>query len=303
MKFLNALDKKMHLLMILPAVLAIAFVHIYPSLASIHMSFFDINLLRPARPFIGLNNYVEALNNPIVRRVLLNTLFWSVASLAIGCSFALFVANRLNRAFRGRAFFRTLYLAPWVTPPIVVAMVWQQIMSRNFSPISGALQSLGIIEHPINFLGDVTLHFGFLSIPMISLIVINVWSMFPFCMVMFLAALQTIPPEPYEAAQVDGATRMQQFWRITAPLLFPVIQTTILLQGIWQFNSFNLSFLVTHGGPLNSTELMSVRVYNEAFNHFRYGYGAAISVIMLFVVFIPAAFYIVRAVQQERASR
>jgi len=175
-------------------------------------------------------------------------------------------------------------------------------MSRDFSPISGLLQSMGIIEHSLNFLGDVTLYFGFLSVPMLSLILINIWGMFPFCMVMFLAALQTIPTDIYEAAQVDGASKMQQFWRITLPMLLPVIQTTILLQGIWQFNSFNLSYLITLGGPLNTTELMSVRVYTEAFSHFRYGYGAAISVIMLCVVIVPATFYVLRNARSERAG-
>jgi ABC-type sugar transport system permease subunit len=178
-------------------------------------------------------------------------------------------------------------------------MIWKQIMSRDFSPISGLLMKLGLISQPVNFLGDPTLFFGVISIPMISLIVINIWSMFPFCMVMFLAALQTIPLEMYEAAIVDGASKFQAFWRITFPMLLPVIQTTLLMQGIWQFNSFNLSFLVTHGGPLNSTELLSVSVYNAAYLGFRYGYAASISVVMLCIVGIPAVFSIINSLKTE----
>ncbi|MDR2303380.1 MAG: sugar ABC transporter permease [Treponema sp.] len=206
----------------------------------------------------------------------------------------------MNKAFKGRAVFRTLFLAPWVTPPIVVSMIWKQIMSRDFSPVSGLLMKLGLISQPVNFLGDPTFYFGVISIPMISLIVINIWSMFPFCMVMFLAALQTIPLEMYEAAIVDGASKFQVFWRITFPMLLPVIQTTLLMQGIWQFNSFNLSYLVTHGGPLNSTELLSVTVYNAAYLGFRYGYAASISVVMLCIVGIPAAFSIINSIRNEK---
>jgi len=161
---------------------------------------------------------------------------------------------------------------------------------------------LGWIRHPIDFLGDPTIYLGFLSVPMLSLIVINVWAMIPFSMVMFLAGLQTIPTELYEAATVDGASKGQQFRKITLPLLMPVVKTSVLLQGIWQFNSFNLSYLVTHGGPLNSTELLSVRVYNEAFNNFKYGYGAAISVVMLLVVLVPALIYIRRTMMAENQS-
>ncbi len=124
------------------------------------------------------------------------------------------------------------------------------------------------------------------------MIIINVWSIFPFMMVMFLAGLQTIPPELYEAAEMDGARKSQQFFYVTLPSLIPVISTSILLQGIWQFNSFNISYMVTKGGPLHLTEVMAVRVYSEAFVNFRYGLAAATSVIMLLLVLIPSVFYL-----------
>jgi ABC-type sugar transport system permease subunit len=299
---LNFLDHFAPFLMIIPAILCILIVHIYPSIRSISMSFFDISLLRPTRPFVGFANYVEAFNNPTIRKVLLNTLLWPLFSLFFGGSFALFVAQQLNKPFAGRALFRTLFLAPWVTPPLVISIIWTQLLSRDFSPISGLLMKMGLIGQSINFLGDPTLHFGIISIPMISLIVINIWAMFPFCMVMFLAALQTMPLELYEAAFVDGASKFQIFWRITFPMLVPVIQTTLLMQGIWQFNSFNLSYLVTHGGPLNTTELLSVTVYNAAYTSFRYGYAAAISVVMLCIVAIPAALSVVNSIRNEKIT-
>jgi ABC-type sugar transport system permease subunit len=301
-KGLNFFDHFAPFLMVIPAILCILAVHIYPSVRSISMSFFDINLTKQARPFIGLANFREALTNSVVIRVLFNTFLWAGFSLFFGGLFALFVAQQLNKAFKGRAVFRTLFLAPWVTPPIVISLIWRQILSRDFSPISGLLMKLGLIRTPVNFLGNTTLYFGLISIPMLTLIVINIWSMFPFCMVMFLAALQTIPHEMYEAARVDGASRLQVFWRITFPMLLPVIQTTLLMQGIWQFNSFNLSYLVTHGGPLNSTELLSVTVYNAAYTGFRYGYAGAISVIMLCIVTVPAVYSILNSLRSEKTS-
>jgi ABC-type sugar transport system permease subunit len=300
---LNFFDHFAPFLMVVPAIACILAVHIYPSVRSIFMSFFDINLIRPARPFVGFRNYAEVFHNATFYKILFNNFLWALLSIFFGGSFALFVAQQLNKAFRGRAIFRTLFLAPWVTPPMVVAMVWRQIFSRDFSPISGLLMNLGLIDKSINFLGNTTMYLGLISVPMLSLILINVWSMFPFCMVMFLASLQTIPSELYEAALVDGASAMQRFWRITFPLLLSVIQTTILMQAIWQFNSFNLSFLITHGGPLNSTELLSVTVYNAAYTGFRYGYGAAISVIMLLIVAVPAVYSIVNSIRTEKNQK
>ncbi|AEF80964.1 carbohydrate ABC transporter permease [Leadbettera azotonutricia] len=299
---LNFFDHFAPFLMVIPALVCILAVHIYPSVRSVFMAFFDINLTRVARPFIGFGNFTEALKNPVVLRVLFNTFLWAVLSVFFGGFFALFVAQQLNKSFRGRALFRTLFLAPWVTPPIVVSMVWRQIFSRDFSPVSGLLMRIGLISKPINFLGDTNMYLGLISIPMIFLIVINIWSMFPFCMVMFLAAIQTVPLEMYEAARVDGASKLQVFWKITFPMLIPVIQTTVLMQSIWQFNSFNLSYLVTHGGPLNSTELLSVTVYNAAYSGFRYGYAAALSVIMLCIVAIPAAYSIINSLRGEKKS-
>ena len=301
-KAVNFLDKYAPIIMLLPAILGLLLIEVYPSLSAINMSFYDINLLNVQKPFIGLGNYVTMFNDPTVVRILFNTFFWAALSLILGSSFALFVAVQLNKPYKGRGFFRALFLAPWVTPPLVIATIWQLILSQNFSPISGLLMKLGWIRHPIDFLGDPTIYLGFLSVPMLSLIVINVWAMIPFSMVMFLAGLQTIPTELYEAATVDGASKGQQFRKITLPLLMPVVKTSVLLQGIWQFNSFNLSYLVTHGGPLNSTELLSVRVYNEAFNNFKYGYGAAISVVMLLVVLVPALIYIRRTMMAENQS-
>lgn len=208
------------------------------------------------------------------------------------------VANELNKKFRGRTFFRAMFLAPWVTPPLVTSAIWQLLLSETFSPINGLLMQLGWIDKPINFLGNTEPILGFLSMPLISIIIINVWSIFPFLMVMFLAGMQTIPAEMIEAATVDGANSVQRFFKITLPCLMPVIETSILLEGIWQFNNFNISYLVTKGGPLNSTMVMAVDVYTEAFINFNYGSGATISVLMMLIILFPAVVYLKKQLRQ-----
>lgn len=295
-------DDATPVLMILPAIIGIAFVSLYPSVRSIWMSFFDINLLKKKTPFVGLGNYIKFFENETNLRVLFNTLFWAVVSVAIGTVIALLAASQLNKSFRGRGLLRGMYMAPWVTPPVVVAALWSTLLNRDLSPINGLLMSVGLIDSPIAFIADPTIYLGFLSKPMLWLIVINLWSIQPFMIVMFLAGFQTIPTELYEAATVDGASKTRQFFHVSLPLLMPVVETTILLQMIWQFNGFNLSYLVTKGGPLNTTELLAVRVYIESMTNFKYGYGAAISVVMMLVTLIPAVCYIRHTVKNEPNS-
>ncbi len=302
MKLSRRLDKYTPLIMLLPALLGIAFVHIYPSLDSIRMSFFDIQLLKQDRPFIWFDNYWSAISDPLTIRIIVNTLVFTIFSLIFGAILAIIVAIELNKGYKGRTFFRAVFLAPWVTPPLVTATVWRLLLSESFSPINRLLMDINLIDKPINFLGQMDIYFGFISLPMIMVIIINVWSIFPFMMVMFLAGLQTIPVELYEAANVDGASKWQQFTRITLPSLMPVVETSILLEGIWQFNNFNISYLVTKGGPLNLTEVLAVRVYSEAFTNFKYGYAAAFSVIMLFIVLIPSLYYIKRSLKLDHAA-
>lgn len=294
-----SLDDAAPTLMILPALIGIAFVSLYPSFRSIWMSFFDINLLKKKRPFIGLQNYEKFFADPTNVRVLANTFFWAIISVALGTVIAMLAASQLNKKFHGRGLVRAMYMAPWVTPPVVVAALWSILLNRDLSPINGMLMSLGLTQSPIAFIADPTIYIGFISKPMIWLIIINLWSIQPFMIVMFLAGFQTIPAELYEAATVDGASKSRQFFHISLPLLMPVVETTILLQMIWQFNSFNLSYLVTKGGPLNTTELLAVRVYVESMTNFKYGYGAAISVVMMLVTLVPAILYICHTVKNE----
>ncbi|MCC3372319.1 carbohydrate ABC transporter permease [Cohnella sp. REN36] len=277
---------------LLPALLCILVFIVYPSVRSVWMSFFNIELLNNAGQFIGFRNYTDFFQNGSLIKLIGNTLFFSIVSIAVACPFSLYISHLLNKPYWGRGFFRTLFLIPWVTPPVVAASVWKFILSENFSPINGLLLQLHLIKKPISFLGNIEWGFGPVNLPMLFMILVNVWSIFPFMMVMFLAAMQNISSDIYEAATVDGAGNKRKFFAITIPLIMPVMGITLLLQSIWQFNDFNTGFLLTRGGPLDMTNLLAVKVYSEGFLNFKYSSAATISVIMFLIVLIPSIAYI-----------
>lgn len=296
---MKVIDKWAPILMIAPAAIVLIVIKVYPSLRTMWMSFFDIQLLKDEQPFIGIQNYVKAFSDPMTIKLITNTLVFAVLSLLLGGVLAMVVAIELNKKFPERGFLRALYLAPWITPPMVTATVWTLILNKSVSPINALLLKLNLIDTPISFLSDTQTFLGIFSMPMIIIIIVNVWSIFPFLMIMFLAGLQTIPHELYEAANIDGATGWKVFRYVTFPSLLPVIETSILLQGIWQFNNFNISYLVTKGGPVRLTEVMSVTVYNEAFLKYNYGTSATFSVAMLMVTIIPSIIYLVNNSKRE----
>ncbi len=282
--------------MLIPGILGILFVNIIPSTRAIIMGFFS-NSFTSKSAFVGLQKFSRILGLQEFWQVLGNTFFWSLATLVFATILGIFAASLINRPYPGRGFFRTVFLIPWVTPPVVASMVWKTLFNETLSPINDLLLRLGIIDNSIGFLSNPSWQIGPLSVPMISLLVVNIWNVFPFMMIMVLAAMQSIDASCYEAATIDGAGRVRQFFSITIPLIMPVLSISLLLQGIWQFNSFNFNYLVAYGGPLNTTKTMAVMIYQKAFAEFDYGQAGAISAMMLSCVVIPAAFYIKRQMQ------
>ena len=288
-------------LLILPVVLSLALVNLYPVLSALRLSTVDYNLMLGDETFVGLENYADAIRDSVFWRVLANTLVWTVGSIAVATPLGLAAALLLHRPIRGRGVFRALALVPWVTPPVVVAFMWTFLVSDTFSPISAVLQSVGLIARPIPFLGGAEIGAGPLTLPMMTVMAVNIWGGFPFLMVVFLAGLQSIPDELYEAARIDGAGAWQRFRNVTLPLLWPLVEITILLDAIWQFGRFNLNYLMTGGGPFNATNILAVYIFQNAFQLFRFGYGAAVGVIM-FLVMLPAAIVYVAAARRRIAA-
>lgn len=296
--FTSCINKLTPFLMLIPAIASLLIISIYPTAKTIIMSFFDKSLLKQTEPFIGVGNYIEAFSNSTIWQTIFNTLFFAIVSLAIAIALAMYIAIKLIKPYPLKGFFRAMFLVPWVTPPLVASIVWRFIFSENFSPINSILLKLNLIKTPINFLGSTASFFG-ISQPLIVLTIINVWSIFPFLMVMFIAGLQTVSQEIYEAAKIDGAGKIATFWKITVPCIRPVITSSVVLELIWQFNNFNISYMVTNGGPLGLTKTMAVEVYQAAFSNYRYGYASALSIIMMMIALVPAIFYIRYSLKSE----
>lgn len=282
-------------LLVLPLIVSVAFVNLYPLLSALRLSTFDYSLLVGNSEFIGLENYRQALRDSVFWRVVVNTIAWTIGSVVIGVPLGLAVALLMNGRIRGRGAFRALALVPWVTPPVVAAFMWSFLVSDTFSPISATLKNLGWISHNIAFLGGVDIGPRPFTLPMMTVMAVNVWVSVPFLMVVFLAGLQSIPEDLYESARIDGAGVWQSFRNITFPLLLPLVEITVLLDAIAQFSRFNLNYLMTNGGPFNATNILAVYLYQNAFQLFRFGFGAAIGVIMFLMMLPAATIYIMAA--------
>ena len=243
------------------------------------MSFFDKKLLSREEPFIGLDNYVQALtgSSSTLWQSVFNTLFFAIASLALGIALAMFIAVKLIKPLPGRGFFRALFLVPWVTPPLVASFIWRNIMSANFSPINSALIKLGLIQTPVSFLDSTEVYFGFLSIPLLMITIVNVWSIFPFLMVMFIAGLQTVPHELYEAAKMDGASVFQRIRNIDLPALLPMaILNLIMAAGGLMNVGFEKVWLLQTDLNKATSDVIAVYVYEQGIQNAKYSYSTAV---------------------------
>lgn len=248
----------------------------YPIFYNIVISFTSYDLT-PVTNFVGLKNYIEIFSNQVLIKSIWNTLLFALGVVPAGTVIALVIAALLNQQIRGRVLFRTLFYLPGVTAVTAAALVWRWI----FNPQSGLInQGLGFIG--INGPGWLTEP----NTAMISIIIIQLWGSIGGNMVVFLAGLQGIPSELYEAAEIDGARGWQSFLYITVPMLNPVTLFVVVTYTIAVFRSFGLTFLLTQGGPSYSTTTLVWEVYETAFGYLRFGLGAAISVVLLLTVLL-----------------
>lgn len=274
------------LLLIMPAMLAILGVVLVPMLNSLWLSFQQHDLARPQEDaFIWFRNYADLLKDPRYLNSLQATLKFSLFSVFIELILGVAIALILNQNFRGRGFVRGLMILPWAMPSIVNAAMWKWIYNADYGALNALLSQLHIIDQYQVWLAEPTT-------AMSLIILANVWKETPFTVILILAALQTIPDDLYEASHVDGATEWQSFWGITLPLIMPVLMIAGLLQFIWGFQTFELIYIVTGGGPFSSTEMTNLRVYATTFRSLRFGYGAAMAYLTSLIIFIPAVAYI-----------
>jgi multiple sugar transport system permease protein len=275
-----------------PALLILGLLMVYPLLQVIRMSFYEVSLQREA--WVGLGNYAQLMQTSLFWQVLWQTILFTAGSvtlhLVIGLGLALLLHARINARIRN--FMRGLLIIPWLLAPTVAGMIWV-LMLAPFGVVNGLLASLGILDSSatINWLGSP-------ETSLLSVTAMNVWRAFPFFMVMLLAGLQAIPDELYEAADIDGTTPLAKFWYITLPGLRGVITTVVLLDSIWTFRAFDPVYVMTGGGPINSSEVLATAIYFDAFQKLKFGYASAEATVMFLILFVVSAVYVRRAVRE-----
>jgi ABC-type sugar transport system permease subunit len=261
------------LLLLAPALLILLGLVIYPFFYAIWLSFLEKSVGSVGQ-FVGLRNFNYVITWPQFQAALKNTAVFTFVALTIKFVLGMSVALVLNQHIRGRNFFRAFLLLPWVIPAFVVYLTWRWLYDPLQGLLNYALLDAGLITRPIAFLSDK-------STAMISVIIAHAWRGFPFFAISFLAGMQTISLELYEAAQVDGATRWQQFRHITLPSLYHIIGVVLLLQTIWTANAFEPIYLLTGGGPSDATTVYTMLVYLMGMVNLRLGEAAAVSVLFL----------------------
>ena len=270
-------------LFVLPAMLVVLLLLLYPVLSSIFYSFTNKNLIKPAYDFVGLENYRHILTDKAFWQAFFTNIKWTAVSLvgqvAVGFSGAL----ALNRIRRGSGIYRTLLIIPWAFPSIVLAFSWKWILNGVYGYLPNLLVSLGLCASPPEFLSG--------NLAFVTLVLINIWFGAPLMMVNILSALQTVPRDQYEAAQLDGATSLQSFLYITIPHIRNVIGLLVVLRTIWVFNSFDIIYLITGGGPANKTRTVPIYAYNMGWGLKQLGQSSAVTVLLLIFLLVVCSLY------------
>lgn len=257
---------------ILPAVLGALIFIIIPVICSFGLSFTKWDLLNPIS-FVGLENYKNLLNDSVFKQILLNTVVFAVATSVLGVIIPLVLAAILNSKIRGSEFFKTAYFLPFITPMVVIGIVWGWI----FDPNIGLLNQFFHIH--INWLYDT-------RFAMPALIIVSVWKLIGYNMIIFLSSLSTISNSLFEAAKIDGANSFQIFKNVTIPVLSPTIFFVVIITAISSFQVFDLIYLMTQGGPFNSTNVLVYSIYQNAFEYFNVGKASAIAYILFAIILV-----------------
>ena len=257
---------------ILPALVGTLIFIIIPVICSFGLSFAKWDLLNPIQ-FVGLANYREIFSEALFYKILLNTVVFALATSVLGVIIPLVLACILNSKIRGAEFYKTAYFLPFITPMIVIGVVWEWIFDPN----------IGLLNHVlhlhINWLYDT--HFA-----MPALILVSVWKLIGYNMVIFLSSLSGISQSMFEAAKIDGANELQTFKNVTVPLLSPTIFFVVIITAISSFQVFDLIYLMTQGGPLNSTNVLVYAIYQNAFEYFNVGKASAIAYVLFVIILV-----------------
>jgi multiple sugar transport system permease protein len=283
------------MLLIAPTLLVFSAVIVYPLVTAIYLSLFSIYTPTLQGHWVGLDNFRQMLGSSEFWTALRVNVVWTVGTLSLQIVFGVTTALLLNQSIWLRSLARSLILFPYFVSTVVAVLIWRWMFNDVYGILNHVLLAAGIVDMPLDWLG---------SMPnaMLSVILIGAWKYFPFVVIAVLARLQTIPPQLYEAATIDGAGAWARFWDVTLPQLRDVLVVITLLRTIWDFKEFDLIYLLTGGGPVTSTQTLPLLVYKQAFGLNAMGTASTYAIGMLIVLLAFMVLYLARiGREKERA--
>ena len=272
---------------ITPSVLLMFVLMLVPIVMVVGYSFFDNVIMNKNPVLVGLANYGKVLTDPVFHEAVKNTLIFTLASVVfhmlLGLAFAMLLNTKLLPRWT-KSIFRVIYILPWVFTAAIVAILWRLMLNPN-GIINYMLQSLGLISSQIEWLGSS-------NTALFAVSFINIWAGYPFYMVSILAGLQGISADLYEAATVDGAGALQQFFFVTLPQLKPIIISMAMLDVIWTSQQFSMVWMTTGGGPIHATEMLATYTYKQAFQSYSFSVASTSAVVILLFSMVLAILYV-----------
>jgi ABC-type sugar transport system permease subunit len=270
--------------LLVPALASIAAVSVYPVLLGLWISLRDTTLASPTDTFIGLDNYLQLFSDSQFWNAWTHTIQFTAASTLLETLFGLMIALVLSGRYLGRGIVRAAMLVPWAIPTVVTSKMFGWLFDGQNGIVNYLLRSAGLIQHNVDWYGSP-------DTALATIVVADVWKTTPFMALLLLAGLQTIPDSLAEASIIDGANARQRFWHVTLPLLTPTLLIASMFRALDAFRIFDLVYVLTGGGPADSTEVLSTLTYKQLFSALQLGYGSALSTIMFITEILIAVVF------------
>ena len=263
---------------ILPVFVVLLALVVYPMVYGITISFFDTDLSKKW-DFVGAKNYLDIFTKDAFQESIWITFKFTFFVVLGHFVLGLLFGMALNQKKKGVTFFRTILVLPWLFPDVVIALLYKWILNPLYGLLNYALMGAGLIDKQVTWLGSTQWAFA-------AVVFVCIWKGYPLIMVNVIAALQSVSTDILEAAKVDGASKVQMFWRIILPAIRPVLATTVILDVVWWFKHYTLIQMLTQGGPNSVTNVVSIGIYKEAFQYFKFGRASAMAVVVFAICFI-----------------
>ncbi len=271
-------------LFIAPVTILFGLFRIWPSIQTLYFSFFNVELLKGRLTFIGLENFVDLIHDELFLSAIRHTLIFALGIVPISAALGMILAVLFNEELRLKEFFKAIYFAPMVTSTVAAAVVWWWLYNPQFGLFNVILKLLHLPGQP-------WLLSSKMALP--AVIIFSIWKTLGYNMVIYVAGLQGIPQEFYEAATIDGAGPLHRFFRITLPLLAPTTTFVFIYNSIFAFQAFDQVYVLTGGGPAHATSVVVLELYNQAFQRYRFGYASAEAMVLfLFILAVTIVQYV-----------